>query len=109
MSAPDRSGEPMESFASALNRFLKITGHFAGMTPWFDECVGLDSRYLRRWRNGEMLPSVRNWKHFEAKVRAEFKGNPGKLEALDALKVVWEYHHEFEGSARCSSDEDAID
>lgn len=84
----------MESFASALTRFLRVTGRWYGMTSWFDEVLQIDSRYLRRWKNEEMLPSVPDWKNFELKVRKNFNGDPKNLEALEALKLAWQYHQD---------------
>lgn len=84
----------VESFAKAFDRFLRLAGRFAGMTPWFDNQIGLDSRYLRRWRNEGILPSVRDWNHFESKVSGEFRENPDVLSELTRLKNVWAYHHE---------------
>jgi hypothetical protein len=95
----------MESFASALNRFLRTTGRWNGMTRWFDEVIEIDPRYLRRWRNQGMLPSLHVWEHFEIQAKQDFKGNPEKLKALEDLKVVWQYHHDLNSSARSDSDE----
>ena len=95
-----------ESFAKALDRFLKLSGHFAGMTAWFDVSLGLDSRYLRRWRNEGKLPSVRDWNHLETKVKEEFKGNPEVLAALRHLREVWEYHHERVSRTRSAANRD---
>ena len=94
-----------ETFAKVFDRFLRISGHLAGMTAWFDVSLGLDSRYLRRWRNEGMLPSVRDWNHFETKVKEEFKDNPEVLAALRHLREVWEYHRERPSRTRSAANE----
>ena len=84
-------------FGPALRKFMSQLDLGRGVMGWFNEEVGLDDRYLRRWFKGDHLPSDVSWDAFVKALRkgrdqsAGFEKNLAKLNrqlALDRQRAV---------------------
>jgi hypothetical protein len=80
-----------KTFGAALARFLTKLPIEGGRERWFSEKVGLEPRYLRRWKRGDYLPGEDNWARFVRAVEDSWPNNPSVTTQLAGIQKKMSY------------------
>lgn len=75
-------------FGRCLRDLLTKHAQFgAGFYRWFQDEVGLEDRYVRRWMRGDNLPSDDNWRRFTTALRQRVGTDPALEQQLRVLDL----------------------
>jgi hypothetical protein len=77
-----------KKFGPTLGRFLDNLGLVGERNRWFNDQVGSDPRYLRRWIHGTVLPSKESWSQIERAVKQRWGTESHILADLAELERI---------------------